>query len=528
MFDPLFGGGAVIASVARVNTSVTVPSPAAQFHPGETVRRGFLAGLASAGPAAILLAIFVLPSIALLVSSGVGSNLMLEVPTDLATALLARHLLLRMGRDREPLGLALRNGVRDLWRALPAILATGFVQLLLVAVLVLGLVWAGGSLLTLGAGALFSRAGEQTHAAASAGMATGGLVIAGAAVVGLLAAKAVFFAVVPIVVLERAPLFTAVRRSVKLVRRRISVLFGVVFALAGVDAVTVTFESLVPLLSPAGVFLRALVHAGAVVATWVALREASGEGDLFDFVREVGGTPHGEQAYVDAQKTAWATAQLATLDASGVPSYREPAPVSVADDALMNAARARELRMKRVRHAVFALAGVLVALGAISAVVSRVSAARERKELLASLAHGTNERETDVAVGRAISLYGEELYGLKSGDDGDSGASMRVLLTDDERAINVLRKDLIAMDCSDAAQTALRRRSATQLMDSCPRAEALRVKYGVTKEASDAPGLRAEPRLASAVVATVLAYRAEKRHTENEPIHAAICAALLR
>ncbi len=514
-----------------MNTSVTLPTPATPFHPGETVRRGFLAGLASAGPAAILLAVFVLPSVALLVQSGVGSNLMLEVPTDLATALLARHLLLRMGRDREPLAHALKNGVRDLFRALPAIIAAGLVQVALLALLVMGVLWMGGSLLTLGTGALFSHGDAPTHAAASAGMATGGLVVAIAAGVGLLAAKALFFTLVPIIVLERIPFFAAVRRSARLVRRRFSVLFGVFMALAAVDAITVTFESLVPVLSPAGVFLRALIHAGAVVATWVSLREAGGEGDLFDFVREVGGTPHGEQAYVEAQRTEWATAQLATLDASGVPSYREPAPLSVADDALLNAARARERRMKRVRQGVFALAGVMLFIGAVSAVASRVGAARERKDLLATLGKAGAERETDLAVGRAMSLYGEDLYGMKAGDDGDLGGTIRNLLSDDEHAINVLRKDLIAIDCSDAAQTALGRRSATQFFDTCTPAEALRLKYAPASGAAmhaDAPGLRAEPKLANAVVATVLAHRAEKRHTDSEDMHAAIIGALLR
>jgi hypothetical protein len=361
-------------------------------------------------------------------------------------------------------------------------------------------------------------------------MATGGLALTMAAGAGLLATKALFFTLVPIVVLERVTVLSAFARSVRLLRQRFTVILGVFAALAAVDTVTVMFEQLVPLLSPAGVFLRALVHSGAVVATWVSLREANREGDLFDFVREVGGTPHGEQGHLEAQRTAWATAQLAALDANGVPSYREPAPISVADDALMKGALARELRLVRVRAAVFAAVGALLLLGAALAIASRVGAARERRSTLSALAASGSEANTDTAVARAISLYGEELYGMKSGDDGDVGSSIRGLLRDDERSINVLRKDLLEMGCSDAAQTALHRRSATQFMKTCNEAQAARQKFaGEPEHLNDlSPSLHAEPKLANAIVAAVLFHRAEKRHTADDNMHAAIERALLR
>jgi hypothetical protein len=398
----------------------------------------------------------------------------------LVAAALTEHTILGLGGDRAPFGRAVRNALGAALRVLPLAFAVSLLELL-----------------------------------------GYGLLIVPGIVASVLLALAV-----PIQVVERVSLGTAIARSVKLTKGARWALFAALMTAGTVGFLTARLVSVfLGEIGTAFGFVLQTTLSSAMAAVVYADRRAAHEGvEIATLVAQLGGVPGGAaRALDDAVERALANVGSATMPPT---AFTAPPPRSVKDEELMDAATARDRRMKRVKIGVaaFGVAGV-VALAALG-VHERAEAKREEAAAAASLAADlAHTRVGDAELSKAI-LSRVDIYGKSAGPLAvalnEKSAKDRATLV-----FNQLEDELVALGCGEALAAARRSQTGAfgrgggrggggaDFARDCPASPLVETEAA----AVDPVGL---------VTATALEARAAKSNKGNDPIHRAIVAALLK
>lgn len=424
--------------------------------------------LASRLGAALLTVLALYAPVALLLLLGpppvrIAATALAALLPGLVSAALTTHVVRALGRDAAKTPAVVRRGLHDAIRAAPVALATSL------------LVGAGYGL----------------------------LVVPGIVATALLSLS------VPIAIVERASLRTALARSVRLSKgARWATLFvlGLSAVLGGVAA-----RASAIVLGELGWVLGFMLQSALAGAAWTVLyvgqRRIHDGVELDELVRSVGGVPGGEARALDAAVEA----ALAHAEAAPLANPTTMPPVEVSEEALASSTAARDARMRRMRALGAFAMGTLLLVGAAGSAWSWRSAnlatAADEARRVASL------RTADAhepAVLETIVLR-RDLYG-------DTKDIVQAMATGGRARAQVvtshLEAELSELGCGLAVPAA-KRGNGGAFAKACPAAPL--VAEEAHRVAGDALAL-----------ATVLEARATKRGKGRDPVHELVVQALIR